>query len=216
MPASCVLYRRPPAAVPAAATQRPALLIARLVSRCAATHCPADRACAAARAVCPPLPPLRSSLKAALLLAHALVGEQRAALEELSAAVAMLLLPPAGTVSVDGGECWESETEAGWESSDSERDVTEEGWRKVQCRVQGASGSTGSAGATAASSGAVQPQCLRTRGSPCCAAAQPPPFSPGLLRFRSCPLESAFASFHARHMLWVDFCAYALCFALLW
>lgn len=156
-----------------------------------------------------------ASLKAALLLAHALVGEQRAALEELCTAVAMLLLPPAGTVSVDGGECWESETEAGWESSDSERDVTEEGWRKLQCRVQGASGSTGSAGATAASSGAVQPQCPRTRGSPCCAAAQPPPFSPGLLRFRSRPLESAFTSFHARHMLWVDFCAYALCFALM-
>lgn len=144
-------------------------------------------------------------MKAALLLAHALAQEQRAALEELVAVVATLLLPPAGAAGAAGSDRWESEAEEGWEEgSGSEADAAEEeGWQGGQCQACGDCGAGGSGGGAAPRRAAAE-------------LAQPPPFSPGLLSFRGGQQEGAFASYHAQHMQRADLCAYAICFTFFW
>ncbi|KAL4428373.1 hypothetical protein ABPG75_002462 [Micractinium tetrahymenae] len=155
-----------------------------------------------------------TSLKGALLLAHALAREQREALEEQAALVSSLLLPPpAGAGDAAGSDGWESEPEAGWEPSESDGEAAEEGWREGQHTASRDGGATGSSGSGAGTAAAQQARAQRDTAGACSGGTASQPFSLGLLSFGTAEQERAFASYHARHMQRVDLCAYAICLA---
>ena len=157
-----------------------------------------------------------AALKAALLLARALVIEQRQALLDMSTLVTSLLLPPAprgsGDPAADSMDAEEEEGGSGgsdfsgseledadcWTSSGGESetdDPTEPQGLRRRRRSGGSAAARHAASPTAAAATAG--------GRPC---------QGRLLAYSDPALERRFAAYHAVHMLGVDAAAYCICF----
>ena len=142
-----------------------------------------------------------AALKAALLLARALVTEQRQALLDVAGLVSQMLLPapaPASGPAAAGGSGGEEDCSEG-----SDLDVGN-GWASSGGEERERRGRGRRRGGTA---------------PPRAAAAEPaPPPLPQsmLLTYRDPGLEHRFARYHAAHMKGVDRAAYFLCFLFFW
>lgn len=152
-----------------------------------------------------------AALKAALLLARALVIEQRQALLDMAALVTSLLLSPApqgsnGTAA-DGMDEEEEEGGSGdddfscseledtdWSESENDDLLQQQGLRQRR-RSGGGAAPRHAASPTAAAASAG--------GRPC---------QGRLLAYSDPALERRFAAYHAVHMLGVDAAAYCICF----